>query len=459
MREDHSVPMRRRGLRRGARIGAYVVEDLLAQGSFGAVYGARHAVDGSRAAVKILHEHLASRPEMILRFEREIDVIQRLHHPNVVQILEHSRDGSGAPFLVMELLDGITLGAHMAATGPLIPRRTLEILEPLAAALEVAHAAGVIHRDVKPSNVFLAAEGGRERVVLLDFGVAKLLDTTEPALTGSREIVGTLTCMSPEQLGNRPIDGRTDVYGLGVLAFRMLAGELPFLSNLPAVLREMHLHVRPPQVSARVSVSPAFDEVLLRAMSKAPADRHPTVGAFLQAFKAVACAVGATDPRGGVTRRAIAVHAEAWAFDDADGDEGAVLETTLQDVQAELHAAGLSVIVTTGASVLLSLDLPPEPVEEREARRVAVNAALAVLGDVRRRAPTVRLRLSCHVGEIVCTPTGEAVGGDLLDVTAWAEAVADDGVFGSPEALAGLDLDVQSSGGAGGSRLRIHTAT
>jgi serine/threonine-protein kinase len=202
-------------------IGRYRVERLIGNGGFAAVYEARDP-DGRRVAIKRLHGELALRSHDILRFDREIRIIRGLRHPNVVEILDVGDDQ--APYFVMELLHGTDLSDHIARRGRLSLEETVEILAPVCSALSAAHQKGIVHRDLKASNVFL----DRERVVLLDFGVAKLLDGTALRLTRSHLIVGSPACMAPEQILNGPVDERTDVYGLGVLAYQMLTGALPF---------------------------------------------------------------------------------------------------------------------------------------------------------------------------------------------------------------------------------------
>ena len=222
-------------LARGVRVRDYVVREKIAEGGFGAVYRVEHTVLGRQAALKVLHPELASSREAIARFEREARTVNVIKHPNVVDIYDFGELPDGRPYFVMELLVGIDLSEHLASFGPLSPEETLALLTPLAAALSAAHAKGVVHRDVKPSNVFLA-DGEPRRVVLLDFGVAKLLAPGTEGLTTSRHRIGTPSFMSPEQLAGGDIDGRADVYALGALAYQMLTGQLPFGEGTPAVL-------------------------------------------------------------------------------------------------------------------------------------------------------------------------------------------------------------------------------
>jgi eukaryotic-like serine/threonine-protein kinase len=443
------------------RAGAYVLGALLAQGGFGTVYHATHAALGTKAAVKLLHPYLASRPDVVLRFEREINVIRRIDHPNVVRILEHGTRDDASPYLAMELLEGVTLGDHLLARGRLRPAEAFAILEPLASALETAHALSVVHRDVKASNVFIATQpDGSQRVVLLDFGVAKLLDADAPSITKSREILGSFACMSPEQIMSQPVDGRADLYGLGVLAYRMLVGELPFQSSLFVVLRELHLHADAPVPSTRAPLNPVFDDVILRALAKNPADRFPTVSAFIEAFR-VALGARPSDVGPMKARRAVAVYVEArparMAIDSLDEDS-IELESVFLTVMTEFTEMGLTAIIETGASGLLAATLPDDYEEEGRLRRRVVQGALAAFATGEGRSALdrrVRLRVCVHEGDVVFGADGSYMSGALLDVMTWVPDEADLGVFASAEALRGLGITARGIVGGAGARLRI----
>jgi serine/threonine-protein kinase len=349
----------------------------------------------------------------------------------------------------MELLEGGSLDEHLRARGRLSPGDALALLEPLCGALEAVHRCGVVHRDIKASNVFVAEQHGRRRVVLLDFGIAKLLDAPGPALTSSRHIVGTPVCISPEQLVGGPIDLRADVYALGVLTYRMLVGAPPFAERSYALLRQMHLYVDPPRPSAQARVNPAFDAVVLRAMSKARDERHPTIAAFLSDFRA---AVEASHgecppPSGALLHRALAVYAEihvdASDLEEPDDALLADLEVVLPFIAAELTNAGLTSAAETGTSVLFTARRPDEPASDLAARRRVVDAALSIDRRLRARAgrdPRVHARLCLHAGEVLYTGAAAPAAGKLLEVAAWVPDGVEDGVFASPEVLAELAL-------------------
>ncbi|WP_437725232.1 serine/threonine-protein kinase [Sorangium sp. So ce861] len=431
-----------------ARAGDYLVGSVLAKGGFGTVYRGAHAARGTPAAIKVLHAELASHPELIGRFEREVEAVRRVRHQGVVEILDVGRLDDGRPYFVMELLQGRDLEAHLRARGRLPPEEALALLDALCGALAAAHAQAIVHRDVKPSNVFLCAGEGRARVVLLDFGVAKLLDAAGPALTASRQIVGSPSCMSPEQLMGRPVDARADIYALGALTFTMLTGEPPFSGSSLVVIRQLHLFASPPRPSARARVSSSLDDVLLRALSKDPAERQQTVGEFLAGLRA---ALATPAPRGAGARRSavgvyVEVHADAGALEEPDAELLDDFESILPFTVAELTQAGFAAAVETGTTALVTADRPLDPAEDEAARRGAVTAALSLKRRLDARAgrdSRVHVRFCVHAGEIAAGADGGPAGGDLLELGGWVPEGAASGVFASPALLDGLGIAAQ----------------
>jgi len=280
---ERPAPGALEALPEGTQVGKYTLESLIARGGFGAVYRATRQ-DGVRAAVKMLHKNRMS-PEIIERFHREVHVMEKLNHPNIVKFYELGLDETGTPYYAMELLEGVPLRQRCA--GRRMPAdETLEYVEPLVSALEAAHALGVVHRDLKASNVYVAKEDdGSERVVLLDFGIAKLKDGESSSLTTSRHAVGTPSAMAPEQVGRGAITPQTDVYGLGTLVFRMLTGRSPFDEQSTLLLKHLHLNAKTPRPSEFAPVPPRIDAVIVKSMSKAPADRQTSVTEFLEEYR------------------------------------------------------------------------------------------------------------------------------------------------------------------------------
>jgi serine/threonine protein kinase len=263
-------------------VAGWTVVRTIARGGFGSVFEVSHP-DGRRAALKRLNGDLLSSPDAIARFRREADVIARLRHPSIVDLIDAGVD-DGRPYLVMELVEGPDLAAMIKAQGRLETTQVLAIAAPLCDALATAHRAGIVHRDVKASNVVVAPSG---RIVLLDFGIAKLLDgITTNDLTVSRQAVGTPACMAPEQIRGEAVDARTDVYGTGALLYHALTGELPFDHPSITMAQYLHLHARRPRASAAAPVPVTVDDVLVRAMAIDPASRFDGPTALLAALVA-----------------------------------------------------------------------------------------------------------------------------------------------------------------------------
>jgi serine/threonine-protein kinase len=434
----------------GTQVGEYVVRELLAAGGFGVVYRAEDA-EGLPVAVKVLHAELAGTPEAVRRFEREIEAIRRVHHPNVIDVFGFGQIADGRPYFAMELLDGVDLEQHVRANGRLSPDEVLAIAEPLCAALDAAHEKNIIHRDFKASNVLLCDRSSARRVVLLDFGVAKLLDDAGPGLTTSRNMLGTPACMAPEQITGRPADARTDVYALGALTYFMLTGELPFRDASVVVMLHMHLYARPPCPSAVAPVSSAIDDVVTRAMSKEPSERYATAGSFAAALRtAVALSPSPHDAGADVReRRAIGVHVEViTSSDDPDNPD----DKLLSDVEAILPAAsdllsarGLSAVLQTGNTALFAAELPPDAALTHEVRRATVLAALELSEELDKRPERddrVHVNICVHEGSVNVADAG-IVGGELVALSSWVPKTAITGVAGSATALGGLGFSTE----------------
>ena len=270
----------------GAVIGDYVIEDLRSRGGFASVYRAKRASDGRLAAVKVLHYHLASSAVMTERFRQEADTVNRIRHPNIVDILDFGELRDGRPYFAMEWLSGRDLNEELAKRGRFSPAEALHVVERLADGLAAAHRVGVVHRDLKASNVLLVSGEGGPIVKLVDFGIAKLLDSPGVKLTSTGTRLGTPHYMAPEQILGEEVDARTDIYAFGVLLFNMLTGAFPFDSPSPVKIEEMHLRQAPPAPSTRVALSPAIDAVVLRCLHKLSAMRYPSADAVAADFRA-----------------------------------------------------------------------------------------------------------------------------------------------------------------------------
>lgn len=268
----------------------WFVEGLLAAGGMGCVYTARHVRTGKRYAVKTLLPDERISMESLHRFEREARTASSLGHVGIVQV--HDFDLEGEPrFLVMDLLEGETLEQRLARVGRLGWQDARRIALEVADALAAAHQAGVLHRDLKPSNVFLARkEGLGERAVLLDFGLTKpIREGASVWVTRTGAIVGTAHYMSPEQArGERGLDQRADVYGLGALIYEMVAGIPPFLGATPfAVLTSLLTEAPVPPSHLMQGIPPALDALVLRALAKQPHERPADVPAMMRELAAL----------------------------------------------------------------------------------------------------------------------------------------------------------------------------
>jgi serine/threonine-protein kinase len=271
----------------GAMVGECVIERLHARGGFGAVYEATAAA-GETVAVKVLHASVAESAAGLRRFEEEIRAIQQIEGPHVVRILAWGDLTDGRPYLVMEWLRGATLSETLQTEGRFELPAALAVMEELCAALAAAHAAGIVHRDIKGSNVMLVPDAARgRRVKLLDFGIAKREDrATKLTATGVR--LGTPSHMAPEQIWGQPVCPATDVYALGVLLFQMLTGRLPFAGDAGDDVAALHLHAPPPWAGDLAAIPDAVSEVIHRSLAKRPSHRHATVDELIEDLRAAA---------------------------------------------------------------------------------------------------------------------------------------------------------------------------
>jgi serine/threonine protein kinase len=263
----------------GDVVGRYRVEKLIARGGMSAIYRAVDRQLGRTVALKVLAETFSHDPTTRARFMNEWRAAASLNHPSILPVYEAAEVGEGL-FLAMELIDGTDLAHKLRAEGALPPGAVVRILEQVADALDTAHAAGLVHRDVKPGNILLAGD----RAWLTDFGLSKLLSASQ-ALTMPGRMVGTIEYLSPEQIRGEPVTPRTDVYGLGCVIFEALIGSAPFEGADFVVMRAHLQEPVPLMVTVRRDLPAAADDVVRKAMNKRPDQRFKSAGATVNALK------------------------------------------------------------------------------------------------------------------------------------------------------------------------------
>jgi len=406
----------------------------------------------------VLHRELAAAGKIVERFAREVAILQRLRHPHIVEIYDVGALPSGAPFYAMEYLAGTTLDQMISSRARLSAEETLATLEPVCLALQAAHAEGIVHRDVKGSNIAMVGEDPAT-IKLLDFGIAKLVgpEGRGAGLSSSGQMIGTPTIMSPEQLLGHEIDARTDIYALGALMYRCLTGRRPFEAARFVDLIRQHLEepARPP--SQRVPLAPAIDAVVLRCLEKSPEDRFDSVQAFLRAFRE-AVEEGAEMRSSSIPQlwSAVGIYVEVRIRaiqDDVDEALAEEIGRILDFVQEELGRGGYLVASVTSTEILGVGLLSDEPPVRARERRSALRLALSLHERLAARPagdPRVHVNVAIHQDGVLVRHgvQPEIVGGPLTRTQIWAPAVDVDRVSATLEAMHGLD-DVAAEPGPG----------
>jgi tRNA A-37 threonylcarbamoyl transferase component Bud32/tetratricopeptide (TPR) repeat protein len=302
------------GLARGDVVAGYIIGERLGSGGFGEVYAAQHPVIGKQVAIKIIHEQYSDDELAIARFIDEARAVNRIKHPGIVDIFDFGQVPDGRQFCVMERIHGRTLRQVLAARERLPLVEALPILRAIAEAVDAAHGVGVVHRDLKPDNVFVldpppddttSVSGRGPMVKLIDFGLAKLTDAEakETSITRTGAMVGTPLYMSPEQCIGRQVDARTDLYSFGALAYHVLTGKPPFSGEVMELALH-HIHDAPKVPSLRCpELGPDVDRVLLALLSKDPADRPSPLLAAIRALEGTEKLPPLRRPRTGTSRR------------------------------------------------------------------------------------------------------------------------------------------------------------
>lgn len=390
------------------KIGRYQILERVGKGGMGVLYRGVDPVLDREVAIKVMLVDFSEDTEQMRpRFYREAQAAAKLQHSNIVTIFEFAEDNN-TPYIVMEFLAGTPLDARMASPIPLTLDDKVNIVAQLCSALHYAHGQGVVHRDIKPANLFILPDG---TVKLLDFGVAKLMTST---LTRQGDVLGSVSYMSPEQVsGSESIDGRSDIFSVGVMLYEMLAGRKPFKGETPTATIVQILREDPPALEKLVPGIPARLVVALkRALAKEPGDRFQTAGEFGKELQ--------------IIRRSIQASAgDAHGLDEtrfASSSEMAALQQQLEQDAAAKSAAATSVtpqrkwaVPVIAAAVLLvgitgiTLNMGGTPADGATTTAAAASAApVAGTSTVAAKDPVVRVESTPPGAEVVLNgqPTG-----------------------------------------------------
>src|SRR5919109_4545143 len=269
-------------LQSGQMLGPYRIITQIGKGGMATVYKAYQASIDRYVAVKVLPSQLAESKEFATRFQQEARIIAKLEHPHILPVFDYG-ESNGVAYFVMRYLEAGTLKDRMVAGRPLPIKEIDKLFTQLTDALSYAHSHGVVHRDLKPANALVDSQGN---IFLTDFGIAKLLESASPRLTQTDAIMGTPAYISPEQAQGQPVDQRSDIYSLGIILYEMVTGSVPFVAETPLAVLFKHISdPLPPPSSVKPDVSPAIEQVILKALAKNPEDRFATAAEFLAAWK------------------------------------------------------------------------------------------------------------------------------------------------------------------------------
>ncbi len=428
-------------LKPGTLCGAYVLKKEIASGGGGTVYEAHHRILGRKAAVKVLRRQLASSPQMVARFVQEARAVNMIKHPCIVDIFEFDDLPDGRPFYVMELLEGIDLRSVLTERGRFPPSEVLEILEPVCSALQAAHDLGIVHRDLKASNIFIGNVGGQRVIKLLDFGIAKLLHPDASSGEGGLTVVGTRLgtsyTMAPEQIRGDAVDARTDIYALGVVLYHLVTGQYPFRAETMTEIERQHLEAPVPRPSQVAPVPPALDAVVRRCMEKSAERRYQSVKAFIEALRDV---VGTKAVEPEVSAKGAAILVEIRIADGADAESDEVLDDSsaiLDATEQTLRAGGMTLPLQTGSAIMGARVLSEDAATAAGERAAVVALASALQEELAARASAhadVHVNIVVHVAAATVKTSAEAAGGKevtggaLLSTSDWAPQESLDGV-------------------------------
>lgn len=363
--------------------GQYHIEAMIGKGGMGAVYRARHILLGDRVAIKILPPQMRNNAEWLRRFRREGQAARRFRHPNAVTVYDLRTTSEGLIYMVMEFVEGHTLDVELKRRGRFSPLEAFTVLEPVMSVLNAAHAMGVVHRDLKPENIMLGKVSDNCEPVtkLLDLGIAKMREIAgsdtggTTALTMAGQVLGTPFYMSPEQWGEVPddgsmeIDGRADIYSLGVVFYEIVAGRRPFLGLTLQELRREHVSIMPRSLNeVAPDVPEAFSQTISRAMSKDRNARQSTAGelaAELRSALGLPALAGSSPGLNLSSGTQSSAPSRQTGIGEGDAGSGAsARQTTNENVEARRTSAGAGSNSEVIAPTIITVDSPPRPKPE-----------------------------------------------------------------------------------------------
>ncbi|HVV51946.1 MAG TPA: serine/threonine-protein kinase, partial [Polyangia bacterium] len=308
----------------GHVVGEYRIDAVAGRGGMGVVYAATQPVIEKRVAVKVLNAQYSADPALVRRFTDEARAVNRIRHPNIIDIFSFGQLSDGRQYFVMEYLEGATLGRRIEA-GTLALEEVPALLGQVCDALDAAHAENVVHRDLKPENIWIATpRRGRPFVKLLDFGIAKLMAVAGQSSTQTGAVMGTPHYMSPEQCHGRAVDHRTDIYALGVILYQLYAGRLPFEGEtfMEVLTKQVTIPPEPPSKHAP-SIPPALDRLILRCLAKEPGERPQSAGEVQRELEGIFAVAPAPIAAGGTPALGLSTTLSSGAVEIGTGKAAA----------------------------------------------------------------------------------------------------------------------------------------